>query len=272
MFTVVRLEGEAMIESTSDLSSDIKSVARNAVRCYAQGILSAEWLAEQILMEWERRRVGEDQPSRALLTRIAQRICSRQLYEAWRSPEMDLRELAFENLRRYLEFSLCHSRYAQHIHVLDDVLHQALADLHQALVRGTSCGPDDPAAFLKWTQTIVLRHAYAFLQKCQREQHVSLDNQSEGFTEQFIDSNNTDPQEQVLQKELQQTLKNAILSLKNPHYRDVLICTYLADIDDGELACQLGVQIQDIYLWRHRALKALRSKPEVEQALRPWLR
>ena len=265
-----------MIESSSDLSSDIKNVARNAVHCYAQGILSTEWLEEQILKEWERRRHGEDQPSRALLTRIAQRICSRQLYEAWRSAEMELRELAFENLRRYLEFSLCHSHYAQllaqHTHAIDDVLHQALADLHQTLVHSTSAGPDDPAAFLKWTQTIVLRHAYAFLQKNQREQHVSLDNQPEGFTEQFVDSHNDDPQEQVLQKELQQTLKNAILSLKNPRYRDVLICTYLAGIDEGELASQLGVQVQDIYMWRHRALKALRSKPEVEQALRPWLR
>jgi RNA polymerase sigma factor (sigma-70 family) len=265
-----------MIESSSDLSSDIKNVARNAVHCYAQGILSTEWLEEQILKEWERRRDGEDQPSQSLLTRIAQRICSRQLYEAWRSAEMELRELAFENLRRYLEFSLCHSHYAQllaqHMHAMDDVLHQALADLHQTLVHSTSAGPDDPATFLKWTQTIVLRHAYAFLQKNQREQHVSLDNQPEGFTEQFVDSNNADPQEQVLQKELQQTLKNAILSLKNPHYRDVLICTYLAGIDEGELASQLGVHVQDIYMWRHRALKALRSKPEVELALRSWLR
>lgn len=265
-----------MSESSSDPSSVIKSVARNAVHRYAQGILSTEWLAEQILKEWERRRVGEDQPSHALLMRIAQRVCSYQLYEAWRSSETKLRELAFENLRRYLEFSLCHSRYAQllsrHTHAIDDVLHQALADLHQILVHSTSRGPDDPAAFLKWTQTIVLRHAYAFSQKFQREQHVSLDNQSEGFTEQFVDSNNTDPQEQVLQKELQQTLKNAILSLKNPHYRDVLICTYLADIDERELASRLGVQVQDIYLWRHRALKALRSKPEVEQVLQAWLR
>lgn len=265
-----------MIESSSDLGSDIQSVARNAVQSYAQGILSTTWLEEQILREWQGRCGGEDVPPRSLLTRIAQRICSWKLYEAWRSPDREMRELAFENLRRYLEFSLVHSRYAAQLspltHAIDDVLHQALTDLHQMLLRGTSCGPDDPAAFLKWTQTIVLRHAYAFLRKYQREQHISLDEQPEGFTEQFIDSNNADPQEQVVQKELQQTLKNAILSLKNPRYRDVILCTYLAGFDESELASRLGVQVQDIYMWRHRALKALRSKLEAEQTYWSWLR
>ncbi|HZU70400.1 MAG TPA: sigma-70 family RNA polymerase sigma factor [Ktedonobacteraceae bacterium] len=265
-----------MIESGSDLRSDIKGVARNAVRAYAQSIVSAEWLEEQILMDWEGRRCGEDPPSRSVLIRIAQRICSQKLYEAWRSSDSHLSELAFENLRRYLEFSLSHSRYAQQLaqlaHAVDDVLNQTLVELHQALLRTTSAGPDDPAAFLKWTQTIVLRQAHTFLQKNRREQHISLDNQPEGFMEQFVDSNNADPQEQVVRKELQETLKNAILSLKNPRYRDVLLCTYLAGIDEGELASRLGVQVQDVYMWRHRALKALRSKPEVMQALWPWLR
>jgi RNA polymerase sigma factor (sigma-70 family) len=264
-----------MIERSSEFCSAIKSVASNAVRCYAQNILTTEWLEEQILKGCERMQVAEDQVPHGLLTRIAQRICSRRLCEAWRSPDRELRELAFENLRRYLEFSLQHSRYArliaQYTHATDDILHQALADLHETLLKA-SAGPDDPATFLKWTQTIVLRHAYAFLQKHQREQHVSLDNQPEGFAEQYVDSSNADPQEQVLQKELQQTLKNAILTLSNPRYRDVLIYTYLAGISESELAAHLGVQVQDIYMWRHRALKALRSKPEVEQALRPWLR
>jgi RNA polymerase sigma factor (sigma-70 family) len=185
-------------------------------------------------------------------------------------------ELAFENLRRYLEFSLTHSRYAQQLaqipHAIDDVLNQTLEELHQMLLRSSAAGPDDPAAFLKWTQTIVLRQAYAFLQKNEREQHVSLDNQPDRFSEQLIDSNNTDPQEQIVRKELQEALKNAILSLKNPHYRDVLVGTYLAGMDDSELAAHLGVQVQDVYMWRHRALKTLRSMPEVIQALRPWLR
>ncbi len=265
-----------MIETGSDLSSDIKSVVRSKVHAYARGIVSEEWLEEQILRDWEGRRSGEDFPSRSVLIRIAQRICSQKLYEAWRSPDKNLSELAFENLRRYLEFSLSHSCYAQQLSQLayanDDVLNQALAELHQILLRATPGGPDDPAAFLKWTQTIVLRQAYAFLQKNQHEQHVSLDDQPEGFTEQFVDSNNADPQEQVVQKELQEALKNAILSLKNPRYRDVLLCTYLAGIDECELASRLGVQVQDVYMWRHRALKALRSKPEVMQALWPWLR
>jgi RNA polymerase sigma factor (sigma-70 family) len=271
-----------MIENDSDLVSDLTCVARNVVHRYAQGLLSTELLEEQIRIEWKRMQVGEDQPSRRLLVRIAQRICSRTLYAAWSSPVEEQRELAFANLRRYLEFSLRNSRDArlllQYSNAIDDILNQALVELHQTLVRAsstesdTTVGPNDPAAFLKWTQTIVLRQAYTFLQKCRREQHISLDDQPEGFTEQFVDSNNADPQEQILQKELQQTLKDAILSLKNPHYREVLLYTYLANMSESELAARLGVQVQDIYMWRHRALKALRSKPEVEQALRPWLR
>src|SRR6185312_11865881 len=272
-----------MIEHNSDLVSDIKRVAGNAVHRYAQGLLSTEWLEEQILKEWKSIRVGEDQPPRGLLIRIAQRICSRTLYTAWSSPEEEQRECAFANLRCYLEFSLRHSCYApllsQYISAIDDILNQALVELHHILVRDSSAesdfviGPKDPDAFLKWTQTIVIRQAYTFFQKCQREQqNISLEEQPEGFTEQFVDSNNTDPQEQIMQKELQQALKNAILSLKNPYYREVLIYTYLVGISESELATRLGVRVQDIYMWRHRALKALRSKPEVEQALRPWLR
>lgn len=265
-----------MIDVTDDLCSRIGSIARKAVQSYTQGILSVGLLAEQMLQEWEYRRVGEAQPSDALLMRIAQRICSHALFMAWRSPDADVRNCAFDNLRRYLEFSLRRTSYvrvlAQHANAMEDVLHQALTELHLALVRDAEAGPDDPAAFLKWTQTILIRHAYAFVQKCQREPAcISLEGQPEGFSEQFVDRINDDPQEQVLQEELQQTLKNAILSLRNVRYQQVLICTYLAGMAESELAYRLGVQVQDVYMWRHRALKALRSKPEVMQALRPWL-
>src|SRR5437588_13067088 len=127
-----------MIERSGDLCSDIKNVASKAVQCYAQNILAIEWLEEQILKECEKMGVAEDQLPRGLLTRIAQRICSRKLCAAWRSPDQEQRELAFANLRRYLEFSLQHSRYGSlltlYTNAIDDILHQALADLHVALV------------------------------------------------------------------------------------------------------------------------------------------
>ncbi len=265
-----------MFEQGDDLEHRICNAATRAIQRYAQGILSVEVLAERIMQEWEARRIGDDKPSQELLARMAQRICSLELYAAWCSPEQELCDLAFENLGRYLENSLRQISFAKrlelHPNEMEDVLQQTLSKLFLALNRNPAAGPDDPATFLKWTQTILIRNAYAHLQKARSEPRLSLEAQPETFIEQLIDRRNEDPQEQVLQRELQDALKNAILSLRNPRYRQVLICTYLAGMDESELACHLQVQVQDVYLWRHRAIKALRSRPEVMQALRPWLR
>jgi RNA polymerase sigma factor (sigma-70 family) len=270
-----KVKRERMIEQGCDLRQSICSVADRAIQRYARGILTVEELTEQMMQEWEARSIEESKLSQALLTRIAQRICSRELYVAWRSPEQELRNLAFDNIKRYLENSLRQVQYAKPLglsaNVLEDVLQQTLSNLCLALNRNPPAGPSDPAAFLKWMQTILIREAYSFSQKAQSEPCVSLDVQPEAFFDQLVNEHNGDPQEQVLQMELQQTLKNAILSLRNPRYRLVLVCTYLAGMDESELASCLQVQVQEVYLWRHRALKALRSKPEVMQALRPWL-
>lgn len=265
-----------MIERDCDMEQSIRKVAYRAIQLYTQGILTVEVLAERVMQEWKVRHMEEDKPMHALLTRMAQRVCSRELYVACCSPEQERRNLAFDNLRRYLENSLRRTFYAKalelHTNLVEDILHQTLSNLCLALSRDPPAGPGDPAAFLKWTQTILIRDAYSFFKKAQSEACVSLDAQPGYFVEQLIDEHNQDPQEQALQQELQQVLKNAILSLKNPRYRQVLIYTYLAGMDESELAYILHVQVQDVYLWRHRALKALRSKPEVMQALRPWLR
>jgi RNA polymerase sigma factor (sigma-70 family) len=223
-----------------------------------------------IVAEWERLRVEEEQPSHAVLTRVAQRICSRELCSAWRSPDVDLRNCAFANLRRYLERSLLHTRYAESLqrraHTLEDVLHQTLEILHIVSMQ-EAAGPDDPASFLKWTQTILIRQARALLIKYQHEENLSLDEIPELFAEQFVDTTN-DPLRQVLLKELQQVLGDVILTMRNQRYRQVLLYTYIAGVDERELARRLQVPVQDIYLWRHRALKALRNKPEVMRTLR----
>jgi RNA polymerase sigma factor (sigma-70 family) len=264
-----------MIEQGGDLEQSICRAADQAVQRYVRGILTVEELKERLVQEWEGRRDGEDKSSQALLIRMAQRICSRELHTAWRSPEPERRNLAFGNLRRYLESLLRQKYYVKalelHANLVEDVLHQTMSNLCIALNRNPPAGPDDPAAFLKWAQTILIRDAYAFLQKAHGEACVSLDAQLETFVEQFVDKQNIDPQELVLEGELHQAVKNAILSLRNPRYQQVLIGTYLAGMDESELASHLQVQVQDVYLWRHRAIKALRSRPEVMQALRPWL-
>jgi RNA polymerase sigma factor (sigma-70 family) len=233
-----------------------------------------EALAEEILQEWKSRRVAGEQPPYGLLVRIAQRICSHALCMAWRSPQPELRNRAFDNLRCYLVRSLRNSGYAvtlqEYENADEDVVHQTLEELHLALTRNPSAGPDDPATFLKWAQTAVIRHAHVFVQKCKSNRCDSLDAQQETFADQLVDEYADDPQERVISQELQQVLKDAILSLRNPRYREVLLCTYLGGMDESDLASCLKVQVQEVYMWRHRALKALRKDPDLMRTLQSW--
>ncbi|GAC1568533.1 MAG: hypothetical protein NVS3B14_18060 [Ktedonobacteraceae bacterium] len=265
-----------MIERCSDLEQYIRSAAGLAIRRCAQGLLTVDTLARQVKEEWEARTHDADPSPQKLLNRLALRYCSRTLYMACCSPQEDTRNCAFENLRRYLDQALQRSIYAstliQHDDAAEDLLQQTLAVVQKACMRCPPDGPDDPAAFLKWTQTILLRQAYAFVSKTRQEETASLDAQSETHTDQLEAQHNYDPEAHFDTLELQQALKNAILSLRNPRYRQVLLGTFLAEMEERELATLMGVQAQEVYLWRYRALKALRSKREVVEALGPWLR
>jgi RNA polymerase sigma factor (sigma-70 family) len=263
-------------ELSSDLGVQCRVVAEKAIQSYARDILMTVPLADQIYCEWDQLRHGEDQPSHALLTRIAQRICSRELCAAWCSQDTEMRNRAFDNLRRYLTCSLQYTNSAQQLRDyadgFEDVLQQTLETLHILSSRKDYSGPDDPASFLKWAQTILIRQAHVSLARYQREETVSLDAQMELLAERYVATDGeSDPGTYVLKQELQRTLGEAILSMRNQRYRLVLMYTYLADMNERELALHLGVQLQDIYLWRHRALKALRSKPEVMRVLRSLL-
>jgi RNA polymerase sigma factor (sigma-70 family) len=260
-----------MNEQGDALRASIQAIAERAIQAYAQGILTVEALVEQMLLEWQKMRKGDEQPARELLWRIAQRICSRALYSAWRSSDIAQRNQAFYNLRRYLEQLLRNlhavSRLHDAAHAVDDIIHQAL----EILLQEKKSGPDDPAAFLKWTQTILIRQVHTYQQKYQSDACISLDAQIELFQEQLVNtssSDSRDPLEQVVLRELQQALGRAILSMRNPRYRLVLIYTFLVGVDEDEMARRLNVPVQDIYLWRHRALKALRRNPEIINILR----
>ncbi len=265
-----------MTEPCGDLEQCIGSAAELAIRRCAQGLLTVEMLSAQTREEWEALPYQEGPPSQTLLNRVALRRCSRILYQACCSPDAETRNCAFENLYRYLTHSLQHSKFAtslaQSEGAAEDVLQQALALVQLACASHPPTGPDDPAAFLKWTMTILLRQAYAFVTKTALEPTVSLDAQDETYKEKLEAQQDYEPEAQFDSQELQQALKNAILSLSNKRYRQVLTGIYLAGMDERELAALLGVQVQDVYLWRYRALKALRSNRKVVEALRPWLR
>lgn len=269
-----------MVEKGDDLCWMCRDIAEHMAQRYVQGIVPAPFLAERMHQEWQRLKAGEvghqgeDMPPWRSLERIAQAICSQELYAAWRSANGDVRNCAFENLSRYLPGVLRNSRYADliqnDVQGSEEIVQQTLIELQKALQHADG-GPRKPAAFIKWTQTILFRQAYAYTHAIRSDQAISLDEQKETSGEQFIDARHPDPQETVLQGELHAELKNAILSLKNRNYQYVLLCTFLEGIEERELASLLKVQVQDIYLWRCRALKTLGSKREVREALQPWL-
>ena len=261
-----------MSRLNDDVISSVYAIAEQAVQQYAQGILATTTLARRIHCEVEEQGVGENVSLQKTLKRIAQRICSRALYEAWCSSNIEIRNCAFDNLRRYLERSLLQSSYAhslqEYANAVEDVLHQTLEMLSTLAAQKPCAGPDDPVAFLKWTQTILIRQAHASLARYKRDACLSLEAQAELFAEQFVDTHNGDPLDEVLLQEIQKTVVSALLSLRNPRYRQVLLATYIMGLDEREVAKQLGVEVQDVYLWRHRALRALRKQAEIIRVLR----
>jgi RNA polymerase sigma factor (sigma-70 family) len=259
-----------------DLEQCVRSAAEGAIRRCAQGLLTVETLSARVRQEWDALPYREEQLSQKLLNRIALRHCSRVLFLACCSPDAETRNRAFENLRRYLTRSLQRSPFAeklvQYEDAAEDVLQATLAIVQKDCAGYPPRGPDDPAAFLKWTLTILDRQAYALTKKREQEPTVSLEAEYVEDRGELENAVSDDPQARFELLELQQTLGNAILSLSNKRYRQVLFGTYLAGLEERELATLLGVQLQDVYLWRHRALKALRSNRKVLEALWPWLR
>ena len=139
------------------------------------------------------------------------------------------------------------------------------------LSRSGDGGPNDPDRFLKWTQTIALRQTYSFIEQTEHANIFSLENNCELFSEQFVDKN--EPLQEVLIQELRTTLVDALVSLRNPQYQQVLFYTYFLDLGGKEVAEKMGVKVQEVYMWRRRALIVLRKQPEILQmlkSLREW--
>jgi RNA polymerase sigma factor (sigma-70 family) len=256
-----------------DLPMRMRNVAEKAIASYAQGLLVVEVLVERMMQDWMGAYGREGAvPTQDVLVRLAQRVCSNELYCAWQSSDPQRCELAYDNLQRYLTRLFLRTSYGASLQkygsAADEVVNITLETLYTEVTRKGSCGPSDPAAFLKWTQTIMIRQAHQYVQRNQRDTCLSLDEQRELFVENIVDVKEDDPLKQLLSQERRQILAQAIMSMSNKRYQQVLLYGYLGEIDERELAQRLHVQVEDIYLWRHRALKALRKKPEVMQVLR----
>lgn len=266
-------KGKIMLELSSDLRSSIRPIAERMIQQYVQDILTIEQLTEQIAQEWEVRYRYEDGPAPSELIRIGQRLCSLALYGAWRSTDRRQRDCAFVNIKRYLEESLQYVLYdrllRQSTDAYDEVLQQTLLELYINLVCHPSPGPTDPVAFLGWVRGVLTHQAQAFL----RGEHKRdiCDTIDVHFGEECNDNGNHDPENHVLEEELQQAVRDAIGLLPKERYQQVILYIHLGGMKPSEVAHHLQVREQDIYVWHSRALKALRNNPEVKKALQPWL-
>ena len=256
--------------SNDNALSSTYAIAEQAIQQYANGLLSVPTLValmQQELAKEESQLHEAVLPSAKLLKRIAQRLCSRTLWEAWQSTDERRRNCAFDNMRRYLKESLLRSAYARrlqsHAYALDDVLNQTMEILYMLAIKKPHAGPDDPATFLKWTQTILVRQAHVFLERSERDTSISLEQHVEHFADQFVDTYNGNPLDVVLHQEMRAILVKALLSLRNPKYRRVLLATYILNLNDSTIAQQLEASVHEVHLWRHRALKVLRRQPEI---------
>lgn len=264
-----------MVEQDTELEAKFRRAALEAIQSYARGILSVDVLVEQMRQHWIEYEQQGAPPAPELLKRIAQRLCSQALCWAWQSRDPQVHECAGMNISRCLRAFLQHTSYAADLgyaeYALEEILQETLVDMQRGYRRESMSGPDNSAAFLKWTQTILVRHAHTYVEKMRRDRgkYLSLEAQTEPFLENdwFIDPRDHDPLDEVLIVELHQALKDAILSLRNQHYRDVLLYTYLVGLDEKEMSRLWGVQVQQIYLWRHRALEALRKNPALIREL-----
>jgi RNA polymerase sigma factor (sigma-70 family) len=260
------------MEKNNNCTLKIYCIAEEVASLYT-GIISPQALAEQLAREWEANVSSSRENASFLLKRIALGLCSRATCEAWRSCEPERCNRAFEVMRGYLRSMLLRTRYAdvfqRNPHAVDDILNQTLEVLYLMLTNDASAGPTNPTAFLDWIHTILKRKIYAYLkkQKHLQDSSLSLEAQFEEFAERWEDESNN-PIDYVLHEELQQALKKAILTLRNPRYKQVLWYSFLAGMDEGELASRLHVPVGKIALWKHRALKTLRNNKEVMQMLR----
>lgn len=263
------------MELSDGLTANIRHIAENAIQRYARNLLTTEALAEQMLKEWEKQRIeqciDEEEPPQKFLIRLAQRVCSHALWVAWRSSDPDTYNIAYDNLGRYLAAFLKASSYAamleNYVSTAEDVVQQTL----EVVFSLSDTKLRDTAAFVKWTQTVLIRTAHKVSEKRRRESacccslELFIESESEQLAQPQGQSGN--PVDDALHRELQQALEDAILSLRNSRYRAVLWYTSLAGVEAEELARRWQVKVELIYTLRYRAIQALRRNPKVMEAL-----
>jgi DNA-directed RNA polymerase specialized sigma24 family protein len=250
-----------MTEMLSEAQEMFDQLAERMIQRYARGLLTVDWLAAQLVQQSQRDGFSEIESDWHAVEILAQTLCSQTLCEGCLSSEAGVCNLAFENLERYLAETLTYSSAAAGLRAqgLDcEVLQLTLLEIWSTFQR-RGAGPERPAAFLKWAKVILFRQLSHYLGQLQHSVWLSLETQPEPVLEALVDLSDVDPLDTVVQEEERKELKEAILALKNRQYQEVLLSTLFAGLEERELAARWQVRVQDIYLWRCRALKALRK-------------
>ncbi len=241
----------------------MREVAEKAIERYARGLLKVDELVILVMKENQQNGEEESEQEERVFKRLALRFCSQALCEGCLSSEPAIRERAFENLWSYLEGVLARITSRTETGALtSDVIQQTMVEILGSF-RRRGAGPDRTESFLKWARVILVRQLSLYRRREYREDWSSLDMQPESVLEEIVDWKMLDPLQRVINEESRTELHSAVASLKNPYYRRVLASTYFAERGERELAEDWQVRVQDIYLWRFRALKALRKQPRV---------
>jgi RNA polymerase sigma factor (sigma-70 family) len=250
-----------MRENAVVVQERVRELAERMVRRYVRGLLSVDELAERLLRAWRSSMPGEDAQGPALEA-LARGICSQVLWEACQLSGGWQREVAFERLNDYLEHAFNEVsgslRYAFY-ETREEVLQQTHVEILQCLQRERG-RPEQPMAFLGWARVILRRQLSPYWRPQPCQTALSLEEQEDSSPLEIEDERAPNPLHIVLSRELREELCEAIGSLRNPRYRAVLLRLYLGEMEICEVAEHLRVPIADIYLWHHRALKALHKK------------
>jgi DNA-directed RNA polymerase specialized sigma24 family protein len=242
-----------------------RQVAERMTGRYAKGLLSVEWLTARL------REIGEQElqkgyngPDWQQIERRALGLCSQALGEGCVSQDEDVRNLALEQVQRYLHEVLAASSAgatARERGLEMDIVQQTMIEIWQASLNPRTA-LKQPGAFLKWARVILFRCCKRILQHEQPAGWISLEGQTEAFCEALIDLSEQNPLDRLVQQEESQQLRQAILALKNERYRQVLLATLMEGLHARDLAVRWQVRAQDIALWQCRGLKALRRQQE----------
>ncbi len=186
---------------------------------------------------------------------------SRELYNACLEDGTPRQQQAYEELWRYL-YHIAYYAIARH-HLLSeeeqilseeeqterasDIVAEALLKIHTHLK-----DLRDPHDFLAWAQQIVLREAHGRYFRSVESRSRELAEEEEQWEQPTVvheHYDHTDMYEQIM---------NAINQL-NSRQRQVIVATFLEELSDNEIAQQMGLTKQNVYVLRHRALKRLRG-------------